>query len=123
MKLEFIDIKRVYLQADVKMDICVELPMEDREEGKCARLRKAMYGTAAQSWEPTYRKAHDEWGFKLGRASPCVMHHVKRNIRLVVHGDDFTALGKEEDLDCYRNRITSEMEATVKGELAQERET
>ena len=30
MKLEFIDIKRAYLQADVKRDIFVELPGEDK---------------------------------------------------------------------------------------------
>ena len=60
--MEFMDIKRAYLQAAVKRDIYVELPMEDREEGKCARQRKnAMYGTrdAAQSWEATYRKSHE----------------------------------------------------------------
>ena len=38
--MEFMDIKRAYLQAAVKRDIYVELPMEDREEGKCARQRK-----------------------------------------------------------------------------------
>ena len=40
MKLEFINIKKAYLQAEVKRDIEVELPKEDREEGKCVRLRK-----------------------------------------------------------------------------------
>ena len=66
MKLEFIHIKRAYLQAEVKRDIYVELPREDHEEGKCARLRQAMYGNrdSAQSWETTCREAHEEWGFR-----------------------------------------------------------
>ena len=104
MKIEFIDIKRAYLQADAKREVFVELPEEDWEYGKCAKLIKAMYGTrdAAQNWEHTYHQAHEEWGFQAGRASPCVMYHPQRGIRLVVHGDDFTVLGWEGDLDWYR---------------------
>ena len=96
VKLEFIDIKRAYLQAEVKREIYVELPDENPEEGKCARLKKAMYGTrdAVQSWQVTYRWAHEDCGFTVGRAAPCIMYHAERNIRLVVHGDDFTAVGK-----------------------------
>ena len=62
MKIEFIDIKRAYLQADAKRDVYVELPQEDEQVGMCAKLKKAMYGTrdAAQSWEATCRKAHEE---------------------------------------------------------------
>ena len=54
-----IDFKRAYLQAEVKRDIYVELPEEDKEVGTSARLHKAMYGTrdAAQSREVTYRGA------------------------------------------------------------------
>ena len=109
MKLEFIDltraidIKRAYLQADVKQDIYVDLPQEDMAEGMCANLVKAIYGTedAAQNWELAYRKAHADWGFRVGKASPCVMCHPQREIRVVVHGDDFTALGWEAELDWY----------------------
>ena len=97
----------------------MELPEEDREEGLCAKMKKAMCGTrgAAQSWEATYRKAHEDWGFANGKASPCVMHHSERNIMLVVHGDDFTALGKEEQLNWYREVVTDRYRAKVKGRL------
>ena len=58
MKLEFIDIKRAYLQAEAKRDIYVELPGEEKEEGMCAILKKTMYGTrdVAQSWEAHARR-------------------------------------------------------------------
>jgi hypothetical protein len=61
MKLEFIDIMRAYLQANVKREILVELPSEDKEVGMCAKLEKAMPGTrdVAQNLEITYRRAHE----------------------------------------------------------------
>ena len=39
-----------------------------------------------------------EAGFVRGRASLCVFWHRERNIRAVVHGDDFTVLARERDL-------------------------
>ena len=97
----------------------VELPQEDWEEGKCAKLIKAMYGTrdAAQNWEQTYRKAHEEWGFQVGKASQRVMHHPQRGIRLVLHGDDFTVLGWEVDLNWYREVLMGKFEAKVEGRI------
>ena len=38
-------------------------------------------------------------------ASPCVFHHGRRSIKCVVHGDDFTILGTEYDLDWLRRKI------------------
>ena len=121
MQLEFIDIKRAYLQAPTRRALYVQLPDEDAEPGKCAKLNKAMSGTrdAAQNWEWTYRSSHEEWGFKVGRSSPRVMYHPTRNVRLVVHGDDFTALGYEADLDWYRKVLTHTFEAKVKCRLGQ----
>ena len=63
-----------YLRVEAKREVYVMLPEEDCEEGMCAILKKAMYGTrdAAQSWEATYRRAHDEWGFMIGhRRASC----------------------------------------------------
>ena len=87
-QLVFIDIKRAYLQVDAKRDIYVELLEEDREEGTCAKLVKAMYGTrdAAHNWACTYKDAYREFGFVVGRASPCVMHHPKRHLIGSGHG-------------------------------------
>ena len=45
MQLELIDIKKAYLRVEAKSDIYVELFEEDREEGQCAKLVKAIYGT------------------------------------------------------------------------------
>ena len=82
----------------------MELCDEDWEEGMCGRLVKSMYGTrdAAFNWETAYSEFMEGIGFNRGRASPCVFYNKERNIRGVIHGDDFTMLGKEEQLDWFK---------------------
>ncbi len=72
----------------------MELTKEDHGEGKCGLLKKSMYGTrdAAQNWELEYTEMMTEAGFRQGSHSVCVFYHAEKNVRIVVHGDDFTAL-------------------------------
>ena len=87
---------------------------ENHQEGYCGKLNKAMYGTrdAAQNWEYEYVTFMERIGFKRGAASPCVFYMAARNLRVVVHGDDFTILGYEEDLDWFRRMISEECEGS-----------
>ena len=74
VKLEFIDIKRAYLQAEVKREIYVELPGKAQEEGKCARLKKAMYGsTEVGGFLPRGAR-----GLGLCSGKGIALHHVSR---------------------------------------------
>ena len=79
----------------------MKLPQEDHEEGMCGKLNVSLYGTrdAAQNWEEEYSSALRRAGYKSGEASPCVFYHTQKNVRIVVHGDDFTVLGAVKDLD------------------------
>ena len=119
MKIEFIDVRRAYFQANAIREVYVELPEEDYEEGMCGKLIRAMYGTrdAAQNWEHAYNEFMENCGFKRGIASPCVYWHQERGIRAVIHGDDFTMLGWEKDLDWFRKQIQERFEVKVKGRL------
>ena len=58
MKLEFIDIRRAYYQAQARRDLYIQLPPEDRTPGMCGKLNKALQGTidAAQCWEYEYTR-------------------------------------------------------------------
>ena len=47
-----------------------------------------------------------EWGFVQGVSSPCVFWHPEREVRVVVHGDDFTVLASEDELDEFRKQIS-----------------
>ena len=64
-------------------------------EGMCGKLNKALYGTrgAAQNWEHEYIDFLEKVGFQRGVSTPCIFWHRARDIRVVVHGDDFTILG------------------------------
>ena len=118
-KLDFIDVRRAYFHAPARRLVYVKLPPEEEKEGTCGRLLKALYGTrdAAQNWEHAYIDFMKESGFANGAASPCVFYHRERNIRAVVHGDDFTILGQERQLDWFRERIAAKFEVKFRGRL------
>ena len=44
-------------------------------------------------------------GFKVGRITPCLFWHPGRQLIVEVHGDDFTNIGSEEDLDWFKLQI------------------
>ena len=85
----------------------------------CGRLNKAMYGTrdAAKNWEYEYVEWLMSIGFVSGRASPCVFYHAVKGLRLMVHGDDFTILGYEQDLDWFRRQISDKYEVKFRGRI------
>ena len=53
-------------------------------------------------------------GFKKGKATPCAFYHARMEIRATVHGDDFTLLGHEDDLDWFRGEILKKFEVGEK---------
>ena len=114
-RLMFIDVSRAYFYAKARRDVYVEIPNEDWEEGdeyRCGKLRLSMYGTrdAAQNWEYCYQEAFKELGFKPGHTSVCHLHHQKRGLKAVVHGDDFTITGSEEELENLGEKLKKKFE-------------
>ena len=118
-KLEFIDVRRAYLQAQARREVYVELPEEDQEEGMCGKLVKSMYGTrdAAQNWEEEYCGFMEELGFVRGVSSPCVFFHEERDMRAVIHGDDFTLLADAKHLDWFKVKIGNKFEVKFRGRV------
>ena len=118
-KLLFIDVKRAYVYADVVEPTFVKLPEEDSEPGMVGRLNKAMHGTraAAVSWERTYRQHLEEIGFRCGASSPCTFYNESRDLRLVVHGDDYTILGPDNELTWFTKQMQARYEIKVRGKL------
>ena len=85
----------------------------------CGKLHKSLYGTrdATQNWEHEYIEFLESAGFKSGVASPCIFINEDKQIRVVVHGDDFTILGDPEQLDWFRNKISDKFEVKFRGRL------
>ena len=89
----------------------------------CGRLNRSMYGTrdAAANWEDKYSSHLVSLGFMRGKSSPCTFFHPERGVRCVVHGDDFTFLGNEENLKWCTQVMTEEYEVKVRGLLGPDR--
>ena len=119
MNIDFIDVRRAYFHAKARRRVFVKLPEEDHEEGMCGMLIQAMYGTrdAAQNWEFEYVYFMGKIGFSKSRATPCMFYHSERGIRVVIHGDDFTILGNEIELDWFRERISDKFEVKFRARL------
>ena len=119
MKIDFIDVRRAYYHANALREVYVTLPPGDEEEGMCGLLIKSLQGTrdAAQNWEAAYTHLLTNNGFTQGKSTPCMFYHPQRNIRVVVHGDDFTILGHEKELDWFRGVIQKTFEVTFRGRI------
>ena len=122
-KLMFIDIRRAYFHSPARRKVYVRLPPEDATPGYCGALDKSMYGTrdAAQNWEHHYTSVMEKLGFKRGVAVSCLFHHVLRQIRVGIHGDDFTILGDKESLDWFQKSLAKEFELKVRGIIGPEK--
>ena len=119
VKIDFIDVGRAYFHARARREVYVNLPEEDNTPGMCGRLLKAMHGTrdAAQNWECEYVEFLKSLGFKQGQATPCAFVLTSRGLILVVHGDDFTISGHDEDLNWFRERIKEKFDVKFRGRL------
>ena len=91
-KVMLIDVKKAHLYGELgdHGSAFVLPPDGECEQGKCWRLRRWLYvmRPAASAWEKHYSKTLVDMGFAKGVTAATV-----RDIRCVVHGDDFTFLG------------------------------
>ena len=81
-----------------------------------ARQVRRVHGTrdAGSIWEDCYRDCLEGVGFQSGAASPGVFFHPERNITVVVHGDDFNALGVNDKLSWYEEQLKQSVEIKIR---------
>ena len=55
------------------------------------------------AWEygDTFRAA----GYEQGKANPCLFYHPDLDVSVMVHGDDFVAVGPDKRLDNIKNTL------------------
>ncbi len=68
-----------------------------------------MYGMrlAARAWEEDYAAKLVSAGFRRGISAPTVFWYPLADVSIVVHGDDFTALGPETELRALESQMRS----------------
>ncbi|MBN71658.1 MAG: hypothetical protein CME32_20555 [Gimesia sp.] len=104
MRLMYADVSRAYFYAKAVRPVYVRLPQEDAQdgdEGKCGKLIMSMYGTrdAALNWSTEYTATLKEDGYLQGQASSCLFRHPNTGVVIMVHGDDFVAVGTRSSLE------------------------
>ena len=116
VKLMFVDAKKAHLNAKCDEEEWVELPDEFKKFGRYAKLKRWLYG-AASGWEDDYARRLVEDGFRRGRGASTIFYHPKTQVRVVVHGDDFTFAGTESDLKKIQAKICECYDVKVRGVL------
>ena len=108
------DVRRAYFYARQRRHVFIELPAEDDEAqpGEVRELQFCLYGTrgAAREWQRTLSEHLVSLGFEAGRRHPSVSTHRKRNIRLLVHGDDYFSSGHTESLNWLQQELSKKYE-------------
>ena len=115
-----IDVKKAPLYPLCSVDTFIELPEEvGAGPGYVGKLRRMLYGlrSAAATWENHYAAKLEQIGFARGVSTPVSFYHAGRGISLVVHGDDFTFTGYEEDLEWVAAQMKEWYQLKVRARL------
>jgi hypothetical protein len=118
-KILVVDARKAHLHAPAERLVYVDLPPEVRQPGMCARLRRCLYGTrdAPARWEAFLASELEKMGFERGKASPCCFRHGTRDLRCIVHGDDFVFAGGDKDLEWVQHEMGTRFLIKVIGRL------
>ena len=109
------DIKRAYFYARARRPVFIIIPEEDREEGDenmVGELNLSMYGTrdAAQNWQETFAAHLVGLGFTQGVSNPCLFYHRAKDIKTMVHGDDYVSAASQKELEWLRGELDKKFE-------------
>ncbi len=115
-KLMVVDIKRAFLHGLCTRSICIELPGSESEGGKyVGKLVRALYGTrdAPLAWLTVVKSVMKDMGFSECKVTNGVFTHPERNIRVVVHVDDFLLSGEQHQLSWFQDQMAKKYELKV----------
>ena len=103
------DVSRAFFYAPATRDVYVELPDEEGLDKTkfCAKLNYSLYGTrdAPMNWAETYSKHLLEIGFVSGKSSPCVFWHPSKDLKVLVHGDDYVCVGARRHIRWLEEQV------------------
>ena len=116
----FVDVKKAHLVPVCEEDVYIDLPSEAGcASDECGKLVHWLYGCrkAGQAWEDHYSRILGEAGFSHRVGSPVAFHHKIREMWWVVHGDDFSFVGYDQDLDFIEGLLKQKYEVKIRGRL------
>ena len=91
----------------MRLRMCISTCLQEMLRQSCGKLNESVHGTldAAQAWMDAYVTTMEDIGFKVGIAATCTFWHALREIRALVHGDDFTPPGHSEQFDRFKAEV------------------
>jgi hypothetical protein len=118
LKLMYADVSRAYFYAKAIRPVYVQLTdedVEDGDEGKCGKLLMSMYGTrdATMNWSAECTNTLIADGYLQGTSNPCLFKHPDTKVMIMVHVDDFVAVGHEKDLKSARGTLEDKYQIKV----------
>jgi len=118
LKIMVNDVSRAYFYAPCLTPTFVEICEEDFEDGdedKCGELLVSMYGTrpAASNWHTHYSGILLKLGFKKGSSNSCIFWHPGKDIKVMVHGDDFVSVGIDSSLKWMSSELEKQFEVST----------
>ena len=113
------DVARAFFEAPATRKVCVELPEEDimpNERDMVGLLGKSLYGTrdAAINFQKEVRKVMANSGFSNGRYNVSTYYNKNRDLKTMVHGDDFVTVGSLEDVNWMKKQLDARFELKTK---------
>ena len=117
------NVKKAHLNGEVAEDEKVFVLLPSEAGGGVARLKRWLYGMrpAAKAWEEHYATwLTNEGGFRRGISAATVFWQPRWDVSLVVHGDDFTALGPERHLREFEKQTRTWYTIKTRGVLGPE---
>jgi hypothetical protein len=130
LHIRSIDFMLAFPQADVKVDIYMELPLgcsTDHDSNKndyVLKLIKNLYGLrdASKTWFKYLKKGLLDLGFEPSSIDPCIFY--KKGLTLIVYVHDCLVFcKKKEDADQLIKDLMKNYSLTDEGELGSEGET
>ena len=104
----------------MKRLLCIELPEEDLDDGErpgemVGLLQMSLYGTrdAAVNFQQEVRKFMVSQGFTQGVYNPCTYYHRARELRTLVHGDDFVTTGNRWETQWFKKVLEKRFEIKI----------
>ena len=120
--LSFVDIRKMYFGAIPKRNVFVKMPKELSLPSKRGTAQvRGIYGNrdAGALWEDTYKDAIEAMGYRSSTciASPRIFAHPGHDLTCMVHGDHFTNLASDENLDGFEKTLVETFELKPRGRL------
>ena len=105
----------------MRRKVAVNLPAEALEAGEDPKgtvgvLELSLYGTrdAATNFQKEVRELMTKLGFQQSQYNASLYHHPKSRVQVLVHGDDFVAVGRRREVENFKTKLAERVKVKNK---------